>query len=205
MLLLLLLAWAFTLRKKLKGERDQNRLGAAITSAGAGSGSTPIARASMNSGSMSQQPSLPSMGPTPLAGPSPPEIQNRYYSPWAPYVPSGSQQSYQQTYPQPQPVQPWQQTPASAPYLAPGQPNPPYMTTIPGTYTEGPHDGYREVSGVQTEVYEASASPPRPGVSLMPDGRVYTEPVEMGRSNTTRVTQNLQSLQRGGGDVSVNF
>jgi hypothetical protein len=78
------------------------------------------------------------------------------------------------------------------------------MTTIPATYTEGFHDGYREVPSMQADVYETNANPPRPGVSRMPDGRIYTAPVEMGTSNTPRVVQNLQGLQRGGG-VSVNF
>lgn len=198
LLLLLLLGWAFSLWRKLRGERDQNRL-----SAGPGSGLTPIASVSLNSGSMSQQPSLPSTGPSPPI-PSPPEMQHRSYPPWVPYGSSGAQQPYQQTYPQPQPGQLWQQTPGSAPYLAQGQPGPQHMTAIPETYPEGFHDGYREVSGVQTETYETSANLPRPGVSRMPDGTIYTAPVEMGRSNTPRVVQNLQSLQRGGG-VSVNF
>ena len=205
LLLLLLLGWAFSLRKKLKGERDQNRLSAAISDAGVGSGFTPIASPNLNSGSMSQPPSLPLTGPTPPAGPSPSEMQNRNYSRLMPYVPSAAQQPYQQTYQQSQPGQPWQQTPGSAPYLALGQPGPPHMTAIPEAYGEGFLNGYREMSGVQADVYETDANPPRPGVSRMPDGRLYTAPVEMGRSNTTRVAQNPETLQRGGGDVSVNF
>jgi hypothetical protein len=149
--------------------------------------------------------SLPSVGPVPPPRPSRPEMQNRNYVAWNPYVSSEAQQSYQQTYPQPQPGQPWQQTPGAASYLARGQPAPPHMAAMPGVYTEGFHDGYREVSGVQTEVYETNANLPRPGISRMPDGRTYTEPVEMGRSNTPRVVQDLRSMQRGSGGVSVNF
>jgi hypothetical protein len=79
------------------------------------------------------------------------------------------------------------------------------MTSIPETYDEGFHDGgYREMPGTQTDAYETNANAPRPGLSRMPDGTMYTDPVEMGRSSTPRVIQNLRSLQ-GGGDVSVNF
>jgi hypothetical protein len=184
LLLLLLLAWVYSLRKKLRREREQSRSSAAIASARVGSGPIPIASESLNSGSMSQQPSLPSTGLTPPAGPSPPEMLNRRYSPWAPYVPSGAQQPHQQTYQQSQPGQPWQQTPGSAPRLALGQPGPPHMTVTPEAYDEGFLNGYREMSGVQTDVYETNANLPRPGISRMPDGRVYREPVELGQIDT---------------------
>ena len=65
------------------------------------------------------------------------------------------------------------------------------MTAIPEAYGEGFLNGYREMSGVQTDVYETNANLPRPGISRMPDGRIYTEPVEMGRSDTPRVIRNL--------------
>ncbi len=191
MLLLLLLTWAYSLRKKLRREKEQNRSSAATASAAAGRGLIPTASESLNSGSMSQQPSLPSTGPTPPAGPSPPEIPDSNYPPWAPFVPSGAQQPHQQTYQHSQPGQSWQQTPGSAPSLALGQPSQPHMRVIPEAYDEGFINNYREMPAVQTDAYETNANLPRPGISRMPDGRVYTEPVEMGRSDTPRVIQNF--------------
>jgi hypothetical protein len=189
LLLLLLLVWVYSLRKKLRREREPNGLSAAISSSAATrtSGPTPIASENLNSGGMSQQPSLPSTGPTPPAGPSPPELPNRNYSPWAPYVPSGVHQPYQQTYQQSQPGQPWQQTPGPALRLVQEQTGPPHTAAMPEAYDEGFLNGYRVMPVVQTNVYEANTNLPRPGISRMPDGTVYTDPVEIGQSNTPRV------------------
>ena len=142
LLVLVLLAWIYSLRKRLRKQKTPKALSEAIT---AGGGTTPITGFSRG---MSQQPSLPSTGPTPSNGVSPHELQNNY-APWTPYGLSGAQQT---------------SLPSSSPQAA----------------TEASDDGYREMSGSQ--IYEANATSPRPGVSRMPDGRVYTEPVELGVS-----------------------
>jgi hypothetical protein len=195
LLLLLLLAWIYSLRKKLRRERGPKGTGGAIASEAAGSGQTPnlASQNLINSGgmSMSQQPSLPSTDPTPSTGPSPSELQERNYAPWATHASPppllGAQQPYQQaqTYQQAPLGQTWQQA------QGPGQTSPAHnMTAMPETYDEGFIDGYREVDGVETGVYETSANLPRPGISRMPDGRIYTEPVEIGggQSEAPRVT-----------------
>jgi hypothetical protein len=160
LLVLLLLAWIYTLRKRLKKQKTPKALSAAIT-AGEGSGATPITGFS---GGMSQQPSLPSTGPTPSSGLSPHELQNSNYAPWTPYGVSGAQQPHQS-----QSGQQWQPSSSSVPSSSPGQAG-----------TEGSDEGHRELLGSQTNVYETNADLPRPGVSRMPDGRIYTEPVELG-------------------------
>jgi hypothetical protein len=175
LLVLVLLAWVYSLRKRLRREKLPNALSTAIASASAGTGSTPIT--SYNSGGMSQHPSLPSTGLTPSTGPSPPELPHSNYAPWAPYIPSGAQQPYQQNYQASQPGQPWQQMPGSAPSSSPGQ-----TDAEPGGWD------YSEMPGSQANVYEADANLPRPGISRMPDGRVYAEPVEIGQSDAPRAT-----------------
>jgi hypothetical protein len=135
----------------------------------AGSGSTPIT--SFNSGGMSQQPSLLSTGPTQSTGPSPPELPNNNYPPWTQYGLAGAQQPH--AYQQAQYGQPWPQTSGSVPSSLPGN---------TGTeVSEGFPINYREMPGSQTNVYETNANLPRPGISKMPDGRVYIEPVEIGQ------------------------
>ena len=153
LLILLLLAWIYSLRKRLRKQKTPKALSAAITAEG---GTTPIAGFS---GGMSQQPSLPSTGPTPSSGPSPPELQNRNYAPWGPM--GGQQSSGQQ----------WQPSSGSVPSSSPGQAG-----------TEG-SDEYREMPGSQTNIYETNANLPRPGISRLPDGRLYTEPVELGANH----------------------
>ena len=192
LLLLLLLSWAFALRRRLRREKDHNRYSAGM----AGSGSTPLTVASIHSGSQSRQPSYQPPVPISASGPSPPEMQNQNYSPWAPYVPPSAQQHYQQSYQQPQPGQQWQNSAPNHYQAQPGVPGPPPMTSIPEQYNHN----YHELSGVQTDAYETSAQLPRPGVSRMPDGRTYAAPVEMGRSSSGTVLQGNR-----GGDVSVNF